>query len=695
MTSGIASKNKKHLRTDIQAFRALAVISVVIFHLWPNRLTGGFVGVDVFFVISGFLITQHLVRDVANGTFSVVSFWARRIRRLLPASLTVLVVTAGAIFLVAPRDLWPTWISEVGSSAAYFENWTLANNAVDYLAADNAASPTQHFWSLSVEEQFYFSLPILIWLLVIALRSRAAEKISKALIVLLSVIVVSSLIAGIYLTYAEPVSSYFFTQVRAWQFGAGALLASVWVYVPQNRRFKLLSLIVGLLLIVASALLLDGAMAYPGFWAIIPTLGAVLAIASDLEDGPMARLLAWRPIQFVGDVSYSIYLWHWPLIILLPLVIGNLTTVAKISIIVISLGLAALSQKYIEQPFINFGRREGARNRNAIAGMALACGLLLVGSITVSAQAEGSIRSELVKQLGGIENQTDCLGAASNAPDGTLCENSQLKKTLIPSVELASRDNPSLFLPDSCQGTNAADSVPMPCNLTGSKSAVKIALVGDSHSAQYMAAMMALAIKNDWQVISYSKGGCPLSYAQRVHDVVLKDACKKWVANAVGILGSGNFDLVVTSQRSGREWDSGKVKTTTYAQDGLVKVWKEINTAGVPILVMKDNPLPIKASLLCIKKNKFDHFDACQNTKKAAMLFDPQPGAVKKLNSPITRLVDFTNVYCDDLKCDAVIGGVIVNRDENHLTNTFARTLAPYIEVQIKKSLAANTATSN
>ena len=268
--------------------------------------------------------------------------------------------------------MWPTWISEVGSSAAYFENWTLANNAVDYLAADNAASPTQHFWSLSVEEQFYFSLPILIWLLVVALRSRAAEKVSKAVIVLLSVIVVSSLIAGIYLTYAEPVSSYFFTQVRAWQFGAGALLASVWVYVPQNKKFKLLSLIVGLALIVASALLLDGAMAYPGFWAIIPTLGAVLAIASDLEDGPIARLLAWRPIQFVGDVSYSIYLWHWPLIILLPLVIGNLTTVAKISIIIISLGLAALSQKYIEQPFINFGRREGARNRTAIAGMAVA-----------------------------------------------------------------------------------------------------------------------------------------------------------------------------------------------------------------------------------------------------------------------------------------------------------------------------------
>ncbi len=688
MTSGIASKSKKLLRTDIQAFRALAVISVVIFHLWPNRLTGGFVGVDVFFVISGFLITQHLVRDVANGTFSVVSFWARRIRRLLPASLTVLVVTAGAILLVAPRDLWPTWIAEVGSSAAYFENWTLANNSVDYLAADNAASPTQHFWSLSVEEQFYFSLPILIWLLVVMLRSRAAAKVSNAVIILLAVIVLASLVAGIYLTYAEPVSSYFFTQVRAWQFGSGALLASVWSFIPQNRRFKIGSLILGLALILASALLLDGAMAYPGYLAIIPTVGAVLAIASDLEDGPIAKVLAWRPIQFVGDVSYSIYLWHWPLIILLPFVIGNLTSIAKVLIIVVSLGLAALSQKYIEQPFINFGRRDGARNRTAIAGMAVACGVLLTGSMAVSAQADQSIRIELNQQQAAVNSGLDCLGAASRAPDGVVCSNPDLAKILLPSVELASHDSPSLLLPADCQGTKASDSVPKPCNLTGKTASTKIALIGDSHSAQFMAPMLSLAKKNNWQVISYSKGGCPLSYAERTHDAVLKAACKKWVKAAVQQLTTQGFALVVTSQVSGTEWASGKMKQTTYAQDGLVKVWKEINASGVPVLVMKDNPRPIKGSLLCIKKYKFDNFDACRNSKKAAMLFDPQPEAVKKLNSPLTRLVDFTNVYCNELKCDAVLGGVIVNRDENHLTNTFSKTLAPYIEKYIIQAIS-------
>ena len=507
------------------------------------------------------------------------------------------------------------------------------------------------------------------------------------MIILLSIIVIASLAAGIYLTYAEPVSSYFFTQVRAWQFGSGALLASVWTFVPQNRKFKLATLILGLALIVASAFLLDGAMAYPGYLALFPTLGAVLAIASDLEEGPIARILAWRPIQFVGDVSYSIYLWHWPLIILLPLVIGNLTSIAKASIIVVSLGLAALSQKCIEQPFINLGRRDGVRNRTAIAGMAVACGALLAGSMTVSAQADESIKVELSQQQSAVNSGLDCLGAASKAPDGVACSNPDLAKILLPNVDLASHDSPSLLLPASCQGTKASDSIPKPCNLTGKSSETKIALIGDSHSAQYAAPMLSLAQKNNWQVISFSKGGCPLSYAERTHDAVLKAACKKWVKAAVKQLTGSGFDLVVTSQVSGIEWASGKANPATYAQDGLVKVWKEINNSGVPVLVIKDSPRPVKSVVLCIKKNKFDNYVACQNTKKSALLYDPQPAAVSKLNSRLTTLADFTNVYCGATKCDAVIGGVIVNRDANHLTNTFARTLAPYIEQEINELL--------
>jgi len=355
----------------------------------------------------------------------------------------------------------------------------------------------------------------------------------------------------------------------------------------------------------------------------------------------------------------------------------------------VSLGLAALSQKYIEQPFIKLGRREGARNRTAIAGMAVACGALLSSSMAVSAQAESDIRVELAEQQRTAASGLDCLGAASRAPDGIACVNPDLAELLLPSVELASKDSPTQLLKEkSCQGTKPEDSVPKPCYLTGKTSDTKIALIGDSHSAQFIAPLQSLASKNDWQVISYSKGGCPLSYAERNHDSVLKAACKKWVKAAVKQLTTQGFDLVVTSQASGTEWASGKVKPATYSEDGLVKMWKELNLAKVPVLVIKDNPRPVKNSIVCINKNKFKNFAACQNPKKIAMLVDPQPAAVAKLKSPMTRLVDFTNVYCDSSKCNAVIGGVIVNRDGNHLTNTFALTLAPYIEAHMKKSLS-------
>jgi hypothetical protein len=202
-----------------------------------------------------------------------------------------------------------------------------------------------------------------------------------------------------------------------------------------------------------------------------------------------------------------------------------------------------------------------------------------------------------------------------------------------------------------------------------------------------MAAMMKLAKKNDWQVVSFSKGGCPLSYSERTHDAVLKDACKKWVANAVETLKNDDFKLVVTSQVSGMTWASGNQDQNQYAEEGLVSLWKSLNKSGVQVLAIRDNPRPIRNVITCISENKFANLYLCANPRGKAVLFDPQVGAVKKLNSPMTRLVDFTDVFCDANNCDAVIGGVIVERDKNHITNTFAITLAPYLEQQIRQQL--------
>lgn len=160
------------IRTDIQALRTIAVSLVVLFHLWPNRIAGGFIGVDVFFVISGFLITRHILHEVDSGRFSVTGFWARRIKRLLPASFLILLATGAGIAFFAPVSQWAQWFGEIQSAVFYFENWNLAGASVDYLALSNQASPAQHFWSLSVEEQFYFFWPILIALALAVVGSK-------------------------------------------------------------------------------------------------------------------------------------------------------------------------------------------------------------------------------------------------------------------------------------------------------------------------------------------------------------------------------------------------------------------------------------------------------------------------------------------------------------------------------------------
>jgi len=220
--SGKISVEHKVLRSDIQALRALAITTVVIFHLWPGRLPGGFVGVDVFFVISGFLITTHLLKSVENKTFKVANFWVRRVRRLLPASFTVLISTAIAVLVFVPVQLWLQWLKEIQASILYFENWILAIDAVDYLALSNEASTTQHFWSLSVEEQFYIVWPLLIAVALLFVRKRSPQVQRISMLAILVLITLSSLIYGIYLTQAEPAIAYFSTPVRAWEFGAGA-----------------------------------------------------------------------------------------------------------------------------------------------------------------------------------------------------------------------------------------------------------------------------------------------------------------------------------------------------------------------------------------------------------------------------------------------------------------------------------------
>jgi peptidoglycan/LPS O-acetylase OafA/YrhL len=668
-------------RSDIQALRTLAVSLVVVFHLWPYRLSGGFVGVDVFFVISGFLITSHILRDVESEKFSVVRFWAKRIRRLLPASFLVLIATAIAVVIYIPVSLWAQWLREIQASVLYIQNWKLAADAVDYLALANSASPTQHFWSLSVEEQFYFVWPILVAIGLLFTKKFAIQPRRRAIFVILASLSVGSLFYGIYLTATEPAIAYFSTPVRAWEFGAGALVA----FAPslKHRYLSPLVALLGIGSIIFTGFLFEASFPFPGAWALIPVLGTVAVIWAAANSGWLGKLFSLAPVQWFGEKSYSIYLWHWPLIILVPYMLGQESgTWQRVGILLTTVLLAWLTTNYIEKPFMASGLKPDLRPRTIFIYLGLAS-TLIVGFLSYSAaESEKKIAAEIAASEQKAQEIIPCFGAAARAPAAEPCSNPDIEG-LFPSIDTAPQDR--AINAKVCKGMNRDDAIPKVCKLGVKESDIKIAMIGDSHMGHYSGAITGLAKKHNWELELYYKGGCPFSDTQRVHDSILSSACEGWVQASKRLITESDYDLVITSQASGVEWQLNNGSTQTKsAENGLVSLWRTLNQAGLPVVAIKDNPRPITNFLKCLT----DKSEAeCLSSKKSAFKFDPQVGAVATMKSEAVMLINFDDVFCDAENCFPVIGNVIVFRGDNHLTNTFTKTLAPYIEPYLLKAL--------
>ena len=669
MPEAILANPLKVVRTDIQALRTIAVSLVVLFHLWPNRMPGGFIGVDVFFVISGFLITKHIVHEVEVGHFSVTGFWARRIKRLLPASFVVLSVTAVVVVLLAPISDWAQWLGEVQAAVFYFENWNLAGAAVDYLALANQASPVQHFWSLSTEEQFYFVWPLLV-ALAIFLSAKFGMKSRMRLVIfqVLLVVAIASLTFGIFYTQAEPAIAYFSTPVRAWEFAFGALVVFVPALKSKSQKNSLALLGFGLILL--ATFVIDTATPFPGIAALLPVLGTIAVIMAAVESGWLAKVLAIKPIQWLGDKSYSIYLWHWPVLILAPLVLHRAPTLGnKIGLLASTVVLAWLTHKFIETPM------SLARPPKWKVFAIAATVSVFIASLSGLAVQLGNqqIADQLKFGKSSYVSAEQCFGAAARATKGLDCVNDKLTGTF-PALSVAPLDIPKL--PDSCFSVTREQVAASFCALGDRGSSVKIAAVGDSHIAHYAGALNALALKNHWAVDLYAKGGCPFSYAVRVHDAVLTKNCPAWVANVVSKISNGGYDLAITSQRAGVAWIGGNAS----AVSGLTKLWSQLTSDGLPIVAIKDNPNPEQKIPACLLAG-----GDCLAIKSKALKFDSQVQAATEV--PAVKLVNFDHIFCDELNCLPVIGHAVVYRDDNHLTDTFARTLAPYIEQEINELL--------
>lgn len=332
-------------RPDIDGLRTVAVLPVVIFHLGVKKLaSGGFVGVDVFFVISGYLITGIIHNSVVAGRFSVYDFYYRRIRRIMPAvSIVYIVSIVLSLILLFPSEQW--MVSKAVVSSILFSSNIFFYSVADYFDEASKLSPVLHTWSLSVEEQFYFFVPPL---MLLAFRFGAAWVRR-----LLALIAIASFIAAVLYIGRNPSAVFYLLPFRAWELLTGSLLAVGVIAAPRSRILAEGAALLGIALIAATVLLLTPAIQFPGWAAVPPVLGAALIIyaGGGQHDTSIGRLLAWRPVRFIGLISYSLYLWHWPVIVFYPYVFGAPDHLDRAIMLGLSFILAVLSWRFVEQPF--------------------------------------------------------------------------------------------------------------------------------------------------------------------------------------------------------------------------------------------------------------------------------------------------------------------------------------------------------
>ncbi len=693
-----------HFLPHLQGLRAIAVLLVVIYHFWPGRLQGGYVGVDVFFVISGFLITSQLARELErSGRIRLPNFYARRVRRLLPASVLVLVFSALATLFLLPLSSLATNLREIRAATFYIENWALVQGSVDYLGSSNEASLVQHYWSLSLEEQFYLMWPLVligatalgVWL---ARRRGADASRWKALVIVVAAASIVSFVFSVLYTQTNPAEAYFNTFTRVWEFGVGGLLALLPRWRPRKAWLSNVSGYAGILAIVAAGYFFTKGTLFPGWAALLPVLGTAAVIVATHRAKPWdaARVLSIRPMTFIGDISYSLYLWHWPLIIIAPYVPGwGLSTWNRIALFLFCFLLAWLTKRFVEDPTRSWRYFTAKKPRVTFGWMlaAMAVCTALVFAVSVVQQPRYDAAASELEST--ISSPPACFGAASGSTNGLesipVCVNPALAEQIIPSPGFGNADRPDHT---ECL-TTLNDARLNTCEFgdTTSPGAPRVALIGDSHAFALIDPIIQLATKNGWHLTTYLKGGCPWSSIPLTTTDAFAVSCGEWRSALVASLAANDpYSAIFTAALSERP-AVGSVTAVSEA-DGYALAWQQVLDDGVPIVTVVDNPVWPDDPNKCLRTAGGT---ACSEPRSDGLSgADPVADAARETIAAgrDVTLLDFSDTYCGPIDCHPVIGGANVYRDQDHLTRTFAFTLAPFFEAPLGAAIARSQASA-
>jgi peptidoglycan/LPS O-acetylase OafA/YrhL len=684
--AGTRARRGAGFRPDIEGLRAVAVLLVVTYHA-GLPVHAGFVGVDVFFVISGFLITGLLVAELERrGSISWLRFVGRRIRRLLPAAVLVLVVVSLVSFVVVPGLRRREIGYDVMAAATYVVNWVLARREVDYLASDALPSPVQHYWSLAVEEQFYVVWPLLLILLALVVRRPGRRAVGAAL----GALVLASFGWSVWASHATPAPAFFTTTTRLWELGIGALLA-VWLagrHRPARpARGSAVLGWAGLLGVLAVGVLLPTDVDWPGAWALLPTVSTALVIWSGWQGAPSGpvRLLGTRPMVWIGGLSYSIYLWHWPAIVLGQWTVNWLTASTTPAWLVVALAAGSLLPAWLSWRYVESPIHHGSWLRDRPRAL-LAAGLALSAVGVLAALPLLPLRSPF----------------ATAPPDGRVPALATLgAATVVPGRPAAGTDDPGWMTPDPLvPGEDRPDAdvdhcqVPVPagtpvkCTFGDPAGRTTVALVGDSKAMQWLPALQERARVDGWRIVTYGKSSCAFADSPALLAGRPYPECDAWDDAVARALRADPPDVVVTSGVARYAWTPQGARRAPLVA-GYASRWSGLARAGIPVLVIGDSPISPDDLDICAARHPH-HLDACTFDAATAVRGSGLPTQKKAVAAAGdgVRLLDLTPWLCPGGRCPVVVGHVTVNRAGDHVTATYAATLAPQVGQALDALLA-------
>ncbi|KRE25783.1 acyltransferase family protein [Agromyces sp. Soil535] len=677
-------------RPDIQGLRAIAVLLVLVYHSGVALLPGGYIGVDVFFVISGFLITGHLMAALAERRrIDFADFFARRARRILPAALVVAAATVAVGLAVVPPLEQPRLLGDAVAAVLFVPNVRFAVEGADYLAEDEP-SVFQHYWSLGVEEQFYLVWPLLLaagfLLLVHARRRRGPRKClqrtdaARASIVVAAVavlVIVSSLAWCVAQSQAAPSWAFFGISARAWEFAVGGLLAALLRRAPAwlDGGLGAIAGWAGIATIAAAAFALTGDLAYPSAWAVIPVVGAALAIAGgDAQHAISPRsVLGSRPMVFVGAISYSLYLVHWPMQALPQSTLvtgGDLPVPVRLLLAAASVPLAWLVYRTVEAPF--------RRSRGSIAqppGRAITAGLAASVAVAVACLTVG--------QIGPAR---DVVGPSAPPADGIEAPRLARSPTptgpvpvdLVPSLAAAEHDLPSIFETDCELGRVGTDSTGCSFGSRGPR----VVTFGDSHTAHWVPAFEELAERGLIRLSNHSKSSCPsVDIPATFRGSEDYPECDRWRTSVLERLRADPPDVVVLANYAGSEFAVPDGEVAERWRDGLEHTIRLLPDETFVVVIAETPDLGFNPAT-CLSVHR-DDLSPCAPSRADALAETISEAELAATAATGARLVDLSGWFCDARACPPVSGNVLVYRDSHHVTATFARAMADVLRAEL------------